>query len=98
MALEDINDDDLLFKLVDKAQDTSFFIQTASADQKQIWTAQIHQMLDMQGNFMKGRPTLVIIIFHMTFGPRIHITGKGTGFFQIRQIFRLERNFPTIAI
>lgn len=46
----------LQFKLTDKTLGNSLIIliQTTTSEQKQQWTSQIRNMLDMQGNFLRG--------------------------------------------
>jgi len=60
MALEDIiPDEPLAFKLMDSSEDKyglTLYIVTPDTETKELWTRTIRDMLDMQGNFLKGRP------------------------------------------
>ena len=58
MSLEDeVADHPLVFKLVDKTPGNilTVYIQTNNPEQKEQWTNQITSMLDMQGNFLRGK-------------------------------------------
>jgi len=60
MSLDDaIENEPFMFKLVDKSPDrldTAVYIQTPHKENKDMWTSQIKAMLDMQGDFLRGKP------------------------------------------
>ena len=65
MSLDDeVAENTLLFKLTDKTPGNSLtvFIQTNNSEQKEQWTSQIRNMLDMQGNFLIGASDYVFTV------------------------------------
>lgn len=60
MALErEEGEDRPLFSLVDKSAgaEHKVSILASSEEQKTLWTTHVHNMLDMQGNFLRGKTT-----------------------------------------
>lgn len=58
MSLDESVDDRLQFRIFDSSSDPrlEMHIHADSADQKSLWISQIRNMLDMQGNFLRGEP------------------------------------------